>query len=185
LKKVGNRHTSQNVCIFLKYRDQHHTDPSNHLEKLLRKQSNPYPKKTYQLLFYCLTPRKANFIIKSTIKQSKSANFILLLNLLVVSLHLLSILVLTSQVKLYCCSCIIVLLLASLFISHLVQNLHLETKMCSANTAYVSIFQPGFCKWLPGVLLKQTEIGWDKIHIHSSMRLYQYHCFKGFLQKVG
>jgi len=40
----------QNVYIFLKH--QHHTDPGNHLEKLLRKESNPYPEKTKQLLFY-------------------------------------------------------------------------------------------------------------------------------------
>jgi len=39
LKKVGNRHSSQNVNIFLKHHDQHHTDPGNHLEKLLRIQS--------------------------------------------------------------------------------------------------------------------------------------------------
>ena len=64
----------------------------------------------------------------------------LLLNLLVVSLHLPSILLLASQVKLCCCLCVIVLLLALLFILHLVQNLHLETNMCSANIASRSVF---------------------------------------------
>jgi len=44
--------------------------------------------------------------------------------------------------------------------------------MCSANIAYISVFQPGFCKWLPGVPPKQVEISWNEIHIHSSMRLF-------------
>jgi len=87
-KKEEQKHTSQNVNIFLKH--QHHTDP-HHFKKNVREQSNTYPKKTKQILFYCI------FIIESIIKPTNSANFVLLLNLLVVSLHLLSILLLTSQ----------------------------------------------------------------------------------------
>ena len=35
-------------------------------------------------------------------------------------------------------------------------------------------FQSGFREWLPGVPLKQTEIAWDDIRNHSSVRLQQY-----------
>jgi len=61
-------------------------DADNHLEKRIRKKAN---------IIVLLNPRKTNFIIKSITKQSKSANSMLLLNLLV-SLHL-SILLLTSH----------------------------------------------------------------------------------------
>jgi len=42
---------------------------------------------------------------------------------------------------------------------------------------HTSVFQPafretsGFREWLPGVRPKQTEIAWDEIRDHSSMRL--------------
>ena len=42
---------------------------------------------------------------------------------------------------------------------------------------YASVFQPrfrgtsGFREWLPGIPLKQTEIAWDEIRNHTSMRL--------------
>jgi len=36
---------------------------------------------------------------------------------------------------------------------------------------WASVFQPGFHEWLPGAPRKGTEIAWDEISNHSSMRL--------------